>query len=97
MLFLRSLRSQTHTWLPIGLVSICLGAIISTPRRDGPAANSSDRCNNESRGRIVVQIDLPLATDPVFLGPSRLANVKYCLVLLTLYSEMSMANKYTNN
>ena len=36
-----------------------------------------------------MRIDLSPATDPVSPRPSRLANVKCCLIRLVLYSEMS--------
>ena len=95
LLFLRSLRSQALTWLPKGFVEICLGTTVSTPRRDKTMTNSLDRCSCECRSWIVARIDLPLATDPFSPGPSRLANVRYCLIRFPLYSGMSSVNKYT--
>ena len=35
-----------------------------------------------------MRIDLPLATEPVSLRPSRLANVRYCLIRLRLFRNV---------
>ena len=60
---------------------------MSTPRRDKATANSRDRCNCRRKSWIVLRIDLPLATDPVSPRPSRLANVRYCLIRLPFILE----------
>ena len=78
-----------------GICLICLGTTISTPRPDKTTANSRDRYSYECRCWIVVRIDIPLATNLVSLRPSRLANVRYCLIFF-VSSGMSTANKYTD-
>ena len=87
LIFLRSSRYQALTWLPKGLVLICRWTIMNTARRGNTSANNPDRCSCEHRSWIVVRIDLPLATDPVFPSPSRLANVRYCLIRLVFILE----------
>ena len=84
-LFLPSSRSQALMWLPKGFVEICLRTTISTPRCDKTTANSRDRRSCRRKSWIVMRIDLPLATDPVSPRPSRLANVRYCLIRLFLF------------
>ena len=96
-LLLRSSRSLALMWLPQGLVLICTWTIINTPRRDNPTANRTEKLSHECKRWIVVGIDLPLAMDRVSPRPSRLANVKYWLVRLALYSEISTVNKYAIN
>ena len=61
---------------------------MSTPMRDKTTVNSRDRCTYECRSWIVVRIDLPIATDPVSPRPSRLANMRYCLIRLRLFRNV---------
>ena len=65
-----------------GITLICLRLIIGATRPDESTANSRNRCSSEYKRLIVVRIDLPLATDPVSPNPSRLANLRHCLIPL---------------
>ena len=56
--------------------------VMNTPRRDNRAAKSRERCSYKHMSSIVLRIDHPLATDPVSPCPSRLDNVRYCLICL---------------
>lgn len=63
---------------------------MNTPTRDNTSAN-------DCRIWIVLEIDFALGTDPVSVHPSRLDDVRYCLIRINLDSEMLTANKYAIN